>query len=201
MCRDKFVFGLHDTTIRTELLKTHMRPDGTPKVMSDIIAEAKTMESAKNTNKVITETSRGIENTCHWCGDIIPGPTAQQMVAHAQIAGRMTTLREYASSLALGPTTRDNDLDHFRNTPQRQGTSTNNRSIHAGHKSSYMTTMHTTSGRYRSKRLPFGINSAPEELQMRLMTALEGLDGTAIKLKFKQNDLIIRRAMDEPKQQ
>jgi len=38
----------------------------------------------------------------------IPGPTAQQMVAHAQSAGRMTTLGEYASSLALGK-----DLDRF----------------------------------------------------------------------------------------
>jgi len=36
MCRDKNVFGLHDTTIRTELLKL-LRPDGTPKVMSDVI--------------------------------------------------------------------------------------------------------------------------------------------------------------------
>jgi len=44
--------------------------------------------------------------------------------------------------------------------------------------SSYLTTMHTSYGRYRWTRLPFGISSAPEEFQMRLNTALEGLDGT-----------------------
>ena len=43
--------------------------------------------------------------------------------------------------------------------------------------SSWMTTMHTSYGRYRWLRLPFGITSAPEEFQMRLTTALEGLDG------------------------
>ena len=47
-------------------------------------------------------------------------------------------------------------------------------------KSSAMTTMHTTHGRYRWKRLPFGINSAPEEFQMRLMTAFEGLKGISV---------------------
>ena len=46
--------------------------------------------------------------------------------------------------------------------------------------SSYMTTMHTSYGRYRWTRLPFGINSAPEEFQIRLMTALEGLKGIAL---------------------
>lgn len=45
--------------------------------------------------------------------------------------------------------------------------------------SSYMTTMHTTYGRYRWLRLPFGINSAPEEFQSRLAAALEDLDGIA----------------------
>ncbi|XP_044182111.1 uncharacterized protein K02A2.6-like [Acropora millepora] len=43
--------------------------------------------------------------------------------------------------------------------------------------SSWMTTMHTSYGRYRWLRLPFGITSAPEEFQMRLTTALEGLEG------------------------
>ena len=79
--------------ICTELLRTNLRTDGTPKNMSDVIAEAKTMESAQNTNKLITNISKGIEktvhwtapsrlkkrhsemklkhepNTCHWCGD------------------------------------------------------------------------------------------------------------------------------------
>ncbi len=43
--------------------------------------------------------------------------------------------------------------------------------------SSLMTTMHTSFGRYRWLRLPFGVSSAPEEFQMRLSTALEGLEG------------------------
>ena len=43
--------------------------------------------------------------------------------------------------------------------------------------SSLLTTMHTSLGRYRWLRLPFGISSAPEEFQQRLLTALEGLDG------------------------
>ena len=43
--------------------------------------------------------------------------------------------------------------------------------------SSWMTTMHTSYGRYRWLRLPFGITSAPEEFQMRLTAALEGLEG------------------------
>ena len=46
--------------------------------------------------------------------------------------------------------------------------------------SSYMTTMHTSCGRHRWTQSPFGINSAPEEFQTRLMTALEGLKGIAL---------------------
>ena len=34
MCRDKFVFGLYDETIRTELLKSHIKADGTAKVLA-----------------------------------------------------------------------------------------------------------------------------------------------------------------------
>ena len=44
--------------------------------------------------------------------------------------------------------------------------------------SSLMTTMHTSYGRYRWLRLPFGISSAPEEFQMRIHNALEDLEGT-----------------------
>ena len=40
--------------------------------------------------------------------------------------------------------------------------------------SSHMTTMHTSYGRYHWRRLPFGISSAPEEFQMRLISALVG---------------------------
>ena len=42
-----------------------------------------------------------------------------------------------------------------------------------------MSTMHTTYGLYRWRRLPFGINSVPEEFQMQLMNTIEELDGIA----------------------
>jgi len=141
MCRDKFVFGLHDTTMRTvtELLKTHLRSNGTPKVMSDVIAETKTMESCKKyqqinnrylqrnwgtctldrrKNQVQKETVKWNSNMnqTHITGVVTSEghiPTAQQMVTHAQSAEENATLWEYASSLALGPTTKDKDLNHF----------------------------------------------------------------------------------------
>ena len=49
--------------------------------------------------------------------------------------------------------------------------------LHLDEEASYMTIMHTSYGRYRGRRLPFGISSAPEEFQMRLISALEGLEG------------------------
>jgi len=66
MCRDKFVFGLCNNTIKTELLKTHLKPDGTEKAMSDVVVEAKTLESAQRTNQLIVETSKVFEEQVHW---------------------------------------------------------------------------------------------------------------------------------------
>ena len=43
--------------------------------------------------------------------------------------------------------------------------------------SSMLTTFHTPFGRYRWKRLPFGISSAPEEFQRRVLEITEGLEG------------------------
>ena len=43
--------------------------------------------------------------------------------------------------------------------------------------SSYLTTFATPWGRYRWKRMPFGISPAPEEFQRYLDSALEGLEG------------------------
>ncbi len=40
-----------------------------------------------------------------------------------------------------------------------------------------LTTMHTPWGRYRWCRLPYGISCAPEEFQMRMHEAIEGLEG------------------------
>ena len=98
MNRDKFVFGLYDTSIRTELLKTHLKADQSSKSLSDVVCEAKTLESAQRTNQLITDTksldeqvhwttgqtnTRSLpskkhkdmklkreENTCHWCGSL-----------------------------------------------------------------------------------------------------------------------------------
>lgn len=47
-------------------------------------------------------------------------------------------------------------------------------------KSSFLTTFNTPFGRFRWLRMPFGICSASEEYQRRMMQALEGLDGIAI---------------------
>ena len=54
MCRDKFVCGLHDGIVRAELrmLKMHLKPDGTPKNMQDVVAEAKALELGKKANKL-----------------------------------------------------------------------------------------------------------------------------------------------------
>ena len=63
MCRDKFVFGLHDGTMRAELLKTHLKSDGMPKNMQDVVAKAKAIESAQ---KLITDATKGIEEQVNW---------------------------------------------------------------------------------------------------------------------------------------
>lgn len=85
-CCDKFVFSLHNGTMRAELLKMHLKWDGMPKNMQDVIAKAKALESAQKANKLITDASKGIEEqvnwmshkqmklkwepgTCFWCGD------------------------------------------------------------------------------------------------------------------------------------
>ena len=47
-------------------------------------------------------------------------------------------------------------------------------------KSSHLTTFWTPYGRYKWKRMPFGISIAPEEFQRRLSTALEGLEGVSV---------------------
>ena len=43
-----------------------------------------------------------------------------------------------------------------------------------------MTTFNTPFGRYKWLRLPFGISSAPEEYQRRMVECLEGIDGIAV---------------------
>ena len=53
--------------------------------------------------------------------------------------------------------------------------------------SSYLTTFGTPWGRYRWKRMPFGISPAPEEFQRRVDEALEGLKG----VKAIHDDILI----------
>ena len=65
---------------------THLKSDGAPKGMQDVIAEAKTLELAQKANKLITDSTQGLEEQvnwvshrqmklkreagmCHWCGD------------------------------------------------------------------------------------------------------------------------------------
>ena len=47
-------------------------------------------------------------------------------------------------------------------------------------KSTYLTTFNTPFGRYKFQRLPFGICSASEEYQQRMMQAVEGLKGIVV---------------------
>ena len=46
--------------------------------------------------------------------------------------------------------------------------------------SSFLTTFHTPSGRYRWYRMPFGVSSAPEVFQRRTHELIEGLSGTEV---------------------
>lgn len=55
--------------MRTELLKTHRKTDNTKKMLKyDIVTEARAIESAKQTNKLIADSSKGIEEEVHWTG-------------------------------------------------------------------------------------------------------------------------------------
>ena len=66
MNRDKFVFGLQDTSIRTELLKTHLKADTNKKTLSDVVSEAKTLESAQKANQMITDANKNHEEQVHY---------------------------------------------------------------------------------------------------------------------------------------
>ena len=58
MYRDKIIFGLNNDAMRAELLKTHLKPDNTPKSMADEVTEAKATESAYTANKLIADSSK-----------------------------------------------------------------------------------------------------------------------------------------------
>ena len=66
LTRDKFIFGLSEDRMRTELLKTHIKPDNSEKTLQDVVAEARAIESATQTNKLIADSSKGIDEEVHW---------------------------------------------------------------------------------------------------------------------------------------
>jgi hypothetical protein len=105
MCRDKFVFGLHQEILRSELLKTHLKPDN--KSMFDVVSEANTLESAQQANKLIGDASKHIEEhvdwtmashrqmklkrepgTCHWCGETRGSHAWIMCPAHGQTCAK-----------------------------------------------------------------------------------------------------------------
>ena len=61
LCRDKLIFGLNGKHIRTELLKIHVKPGNSAKTLSDVVAEARTTESATQANQLITGSAKGAE--------------------------------------------------------------------------------------------------------------------------------------------
>jgi len=46
--------------------------------------------------------------------------------------------------------------------------------------SSYLTTFNTPFGRYRFRRLPFGLKSSQDEFQRKIDESFEGLDGVVV---------------------
>ena len=51
LTRDKFIFGLNEDHTRTQLLKTHVKPDNSKKTLQDVVAEARAIESAKQSKQ------------------------------------------------------------------------------------------------------------------------------------------------------
>ena len=61
VCIDKFIFGLNGEHMRTELLKTHVKPDNSAKTLSDAVAEARAIESATQANQLMAGSAKGAE--------------------------------------------------------------------------------------------------------------------------------------------
>ena len=53
----KFVFGLHNSNIRNEVMKIHLQPNNILKNKQDVVAETKAKESAQKTNRIVGETT------------------------------------------------------------------------------------------------------------------------------------------------
>ena len=77
MCHDNFVFGLHSGVIHTELLKSHLKADNTPKTMQDVVTDAKAQFQPRKGTNSWEATKGSLEEqvswtspwSCHWCGD------------------------------------------------------------------------------------------------------------------------------------
>ena len=52
--------------------------------------------------------------------------------------------------------------------------------VNLDEESSYLTTFQTPFGRYRWRRMPFGISSAPEVFQRKMHELIEGMTGTEV---------------------
>ena len=57
-----FIFGLNVNNMRTEVLKTHVKPDNSKETVDDVVTETKAIDSAKQSNKLIAGLSKGINN-------------------------------------------------------------------------------------------------------------------------------------------
>lgn len=52
LCREKLIFGLNEDTVRTELLKAHIKPDNSEKSLSDVVSEARAIQlQSRQTSK------------------------------------------------------------------------------------------------------------------------------------------------------
>ena len=65
ICRDEYIFGLNGEHMRMELLKTHAKPDKSAKTLSDVVAEARAIESATQANQLIAVSAKGAEEEVH----------------------------------------------------------------------------------------------------------------------------------------
>jgi len=111
--RDKFIFGLDCDIIRTELLKTHLKSDGSAKSMSDVAAEAKALETAQKANKLISDSVnkppgeihwtshrrarlKRERGTCHHCGDRRGPHTGYDCPAKGKICSKCGLMDHFA---------------------------------------------------------------------------------------------------------
>ena len=68
LTRNKFILGPNEDQTRTELLKTHVKPDNSKKPQQDVAAEMRAIESAKQINQSIVDSSKGTDAEVHWTG-------------------------------------------------------------------------------------------------------------------------------------